>query len=118
MYEELIEELRRPHADCNPWVLMEQAADAIEELQRQIDGWIEQERKALIKSLPRWISVEERLPETNGYYLAYVESSLFPNGYYHNLLKFIDGDFIEDHMVIHRVTHWMPLPAPPKEETE
>ena len=32
MYEELIEELRRPHADCNPWALMEQAADAIEEL--------------------------------------------------------------------------------------
>lgn len=32
MYEELIEELRRPHADCNPWALMEQAADAIDEL--------------------------------------------------------------------------------------
>lgn len=41
----------------------EDAADAIEELQRQIDAWVEPERKALIKSLPKWIPVTERLPE-------------------------------------------------------
>lgn len=47
---------------CNQ-LLMLQAADAIEELQRQIDAWVEPERKALIKSLPKWIPVTERLPE-------------------------------------------------------
>lgn len=41
MYEELIEELRRPHADCNPWALMDQAADAIETLAGKVQYLIE-----------------------------------------------------------------------------
>ena len=61
MYEELIKKLRTCEDDCSkcPMMYDEQveqdlvrehcaayeAADAIEELQRQIDGWIEQERK-------------------------------------------------------------------------
>lgn len=83
------------------------------------------EVKLTLESIPaadvrevRWIPVTERLPEKNGYYLTYVKSALYFDSYYQNLLRFIDGDFIEDHVVIHRVTHWMPLPAPPKEETE
>ena len=50
----------------------------------------------------RWIPVTERLPEKNGYYLTYVKSALYFDSYYQNLIRFIDGDFIEDHVVIHR----------------
>ena len=73
MYEELVGELREKAeflACAEPLNIknafaesMKQAADAIEELQRQIDAWVEPERKALIKSLPKWIPVTERLPE-------------------------------------------------------
>ena len=94
---------------------LEEAADAIEELSREIDI-DDAAMTAMDAAMPRWISVAERLPEANGYYLTYVESALFPNSYYFNMIKFIDGEFIEDHCVIHRVTHWMPLPKPPKEE--
>ena len=96
--------------------IAEEAADAIEELSREID--IDNAAMtAMDAAMPRWISVAERLPEANGYYLTYVESALFPNSYYFNMIKFIDGEFIEDHCVIHRVTHWMPLPEPPEEKT-
>ena len=74
MYENLIETLRfcAKNGDCHdcPYEkpcagtmgdgLYCEAADAIEELQGQIDGWIDQERKALIKSLPRWIHRDPR----------------------------------------------------------
>ena len=85
-----------------------QAADAIEELQGQIDGWIEPERKALIKSLPRWIPVTERLPENRKWVLV--------------CSKFVKmkTDFISNDGKWHTtpgVTHWMPLPEPPEEET-
>lgn len=93
------------------------SAYAIEELQRQIDAWVEPERKALIKSLPRWISVKERLPKTDGMYLVHGTWSAsgrkvtdtcefyVHDGYFRAVWNF-------------DVTHWMPLPAPPKEETE
>ena len=38
MYEEMVEELRRPHADCDPFALMDKAADAIEELSMKLHG--------------------------------------------------------------------------------
>ena len=93
-----------------------EAADAIEKLQGQIDGWIEQERKALLKSVPKWIPVTEALPDaepgdvservlvTDGKDVAIVEWFNFEDcgqfwGY---------TGFGKD------VTHWMPLPEPPK----
>lgn len=39
MHEELVEELRRPHADCDPWALMTQAAEAIEEMANKLCDW-------------------------------------------------------------------------------
>ena len=62
MYEELVKALRDDNA-CLSIKTAHEAADAIEELQGQIDGWIEQERKALLKSVPKWIPVKESLPE-------------------------------------------------------
>ena len=156
-YNELIKALRHmekiysicENENTNEYRLSVQAADAIEELQGQIDGWIEQERKALIKSLPRWIPVTERLPENGVHVLlsckcgscAYVcdgfhtEKYSKPTQFYED----IDADYNEDTdeyyfpegwweviknwddyscvAIEDTVTHWMPLPEPPKEET-
>ena len=70
----------------------------------------------------RWISVEERLPEENGFYLVKVGSSYNPVRVYRyepdemfdgNLWRGNDGSYMYKHFV----THWKPLPLPPKEET-
>ena len=66
MYDDLIKRLHIYSENCVAYKLdadfasaVQEAADAIEELQAQIDGWIEQERKALLKSVPKWIPVTE-----------------------------------------------------------
>lgn len=135
MYDELVKRLRHcseEHSGCGTCELSDtcvlqtrlllQAADAIDEMDTLLDG-VSADNDALCETIerlkkPRWIPVAERLPEKNGYYLTYVESALFPDRYYQNLLKFIDGDFIEDHVVTHRITHWMPLPAQPENSME
>lgn len=54
-----------------------------------------------------WISVDERLPERNGRYMTHCKiegKSLVCILYYCNVGGFNEGT----------VTHWMPLPEPPK----
>jgi hypothetical protein len=74
--------------------------------------------------VPRWISVEERLPEDDANVLVYAidnneNSCIAMTSYTHNLHGFhIEGwrspwqYFFNEHTI----THWMPLPEPPKEE--
>lgn len=74
-----------------------------------------------------WISVKDRLPEQDGWYLVYAP------GYWGNSRIYgLDGmaysnfkNNYKDHWGIERgisrggaviVTHWMPLPEPPKED--
>lgn len=56
---------------------------------------------------PEWISVEERLPDQDGKYLAYTRRGFIVLSYYYAL----EGAFGFEHW---DVTHWMPLPMPPK----
>ena len=106
MNDELVKRLR----EHNGWALnetLDEAADAIEQLQ------------ALV---PRWIPVTEKPPlkvgddgyngylvYANGYYEVadYTTDKLDNAPYFH-----VNGEYEPD------VTHWMPLPEPPKEETE
>lgn len=73
--------------------------------------------------LPKWISVEERLPEDNLNVLVYAignneNSVIAMTSYTHNMYGYnIEGwcspwqyFFYE-----YKITHWMPLPEPPKE---
>lgn len=63
------------------------------------------------KAEKRWIPVEERLPEAQGYYMVYHKNSkIAAERFYYkdcpDLFVAVSGD---------PVTHWMPPPQPPKE---
>jgi hypothetical protein len=64
----------------------------------------------------KWIPVAERLPVENDYYLCCVKSFLHPSRTYINILNCDKDGFIEGHIYTDDVTHWMPLPTPPKGE--
>ena len=63
-----------------------------------------------------WISVEERMPEREGYYLVYscgdYEIAKFRKGKFH----IWEQDAFEsmDWRPTTLITHWMPLPEPPE----
>ena len=73
-----------------------------------------------------WIKVSDRLPETKGFYLVVYANDSNPaesTEYYWSGIHWhcddmdIDDDFLDEFERIHNdsVTHWMPLPEPPKE---
>ena len=90
-----------PLKQSNRLTMMQDAADAIEEL---------------LAAVPKWISVEERLPDVAEKVITY------------------NGDFVSENWLCTVaskdgrinvwaysegfVTHWMPLPEPPKEDAE
>jgi len=102
MYEALVKTLREQCqnmdcGNCNTCVKLK-AADAIEEL-----------------SKPRWNPVTERLPKPGEESLVLVSKSgmevaLYEEGIYGEAEWFTTSGKLEG------VTHWMPLPEPPKEE--
>ena len=120
MYEKLVSWLREEH---KPHLIsdfdkaqIESAADAIEELSKQH----ETQRNnliALLNDKPRWIPVTERLPEERGNYIVVINC---PRGQWDEICAF-DGEkewvSIDEYAEIATkwVTHWMPLPEPPKE---
>lgn len=76
---------------------------------------------ACVKAIPtadvapraEWISVEERLPDGNGVFLVSLKESGYENLVYFDVRRYEDGEWrsIPDKLT---VSHWMPLPAPPK----
>lgn len=67
---------------------------------------------------PKWISVEERLPEDRQSVLVHRDDGgIFIFEYF--TTSPTDECWIDDHLNVYSaysVTHWMPLPEPPKEE--
>jgi len=63
----------------------------------------------------RWISVEERMPETSGYYLTCDRKGNVHSLYHNTEQKFPFG--IEPwNACYYMPTHWMPAPEPVKED--
>jgi hypothetical protein len=62
-------------------------------------------------SKPRWIPVTERLPE-HGWYLAYGPTNKMEVLHFHSA----EEVWSSERYYNIEVTHWMPLPEPPKEE--
>ena len=68
-------------------------------------------------AVQEWISVKDRLPEDSGYYLVayrdkYNESTSIDLDYY---VKCGAGEWWANEFT-HNISHWMPLPEPPKGE--
>ena len=112
MYEVLIAHLRecaKLDPSNNTYT---EAADSIGELSRK---YIEERNAAVeltgeLASKPRWIPVTERLPEGEGCYLVAVKND-------HQRRYSKTAWFSHDSWFARQeVTHWMPLPQPPKEE--
>ena len=59
----------------------------------------------------KWISVKDRLPEKNGWYLVMIKWADEATTLY-----FFDNSWYDEEDEVYSVTHWMPLPMPPKEE--
>lgn len=112
--------------------LMKQAADAIKELIKDRDNWkitAKEEREMYWhwfdnyqRDVPRWIPVTERLPENGHFVLTLRWRKDIGIGYLTNYTQ--DGSicWVVDHDSYNRlsegaITHWMPLPESPKEET-
>ena len=60
-----------------------------------------------------WISVDERLPDENGVFLVSLKESGYENLVYFDVRPYADGEWrnLPDKLT---VSHWMPLPEPPK----
>ena len=76
-----------------------------------INTILEEDRKANSLGESAWISVEDRLPDKEGTYLTYTDKEktiidvfcIYPS---HGTKFWVGGNG--------KVTHWMPLPEPPK----
>jgi len=111
MYEELVKRLR--NKGCQICPICREAADAIEELQRRLE-------QALYMPLPHWTSVEEQPPEEWTKVMTYQPAIDYPDGLRRVGVYIGGGKWREAEyhgMMELPVTHWMPLPQSPKEET-
>lgn len=132
-YEELVRLLkdRAEGFDYDGWVetavALEKAAEAIEELQKAVyfhkynsEFW---EDKYNTLADEKWIPVMEALPESVDDDVLVTDGEGCAVGYWRPDAQAWDStDFgwlenrSEPPCGIHTVTHWMPLPKPPKEE--
>ena len=113
---------------------LDKANDAVEELSEQLENETEY-ATALNSYVPQWISVKDALPEEDGDYLVSYEEGyredygfdeigiapfevdcegfgIWQEHFDHYTLGSLGTEWVDI-----PVTHWMPLPEPPKEET-
>ena len=115
MYDKLINRLRE-QADAERFfggekMLYDEAADAIEELQAQL-MFSNDAAKTIAEKVPKWIPVTERLPKKYESVWTCSKFGMLQDEY----LGKYDGENYFARQTTH-VTHWMPLPELPKEET-
>lgn len=128
MCDELVKRLRNRRiciqqlGTLNDYPLLGEAADAIEELSKKylasevdntnLTGWLAEEHAKHL-----WIPMTERLPEEGEFVLVY--GDLYPNKHDGGVIavsKRVDWNYWQGFGRERDITHWMPLPQPPKEE--
>ena len=68
-------------------------------------------------TVDEWVSVKDRLPEESGYYLVFADigrSEVLSYSKKYKAFNAFDDSYSESNVI--PVTHWMPLPNPPKGE--
>lgn len=121
LYKELVKELRETSGDARD-TLQWKAADAIEARDKAAEEWemlAESWRKAckaLESRIPRWIPVTERLPEKDGMYLVHGAWSASGRKVTDTCEFYVHDGYFRAAWNFD-VTHWMPLPEQPKEES-
>ena len=77
----------------------------------------EQQMMDAADSYPNWISVEEELPKVQDWYLCYndVEDGSEVLHWEGDGNVWMDNDW---HYKSKEITHWMPLPQPPRKEED
>ena len=94
------------------------SADALAYIQQ-----LEDQIRDIPKMVPKWISAEERLPDDDVNVLVYAIGNnendvIAMTSYTHNMLCYgIEGwrSPWQYFFAEYKITHWMPLPEPPKE---
>ena len=77
---------------------------------------LRRENAELRARVPKWISVNDRLPKEKVICIVYYKHAYCDNdGYWTIGICFYDGEKFQMHCA-YKVTHWMPLPEPPKGE--
>lgn len=137
MYDELVKSLRICEGACNKECVLynsvqvdgdtcqnrlyAMAADAIEELSHDLDS-VNEANIALYGALPKWISVEDDLPEVP-------DGEMFSKGVYVTdgteinkacIMRDYDGATGWTYTGIGKITHWceqIQLPEPPKDKS-
>ena len=67
-------------------------------------------------TVQEWVSVKERLPQEKGNCIVHYKHAYFDNDDYWAIgMCFYDGEKFQFDPA-YKVTHWMPLPHPPKGE--
>lgn len=119
MYEELIQNLRSvDEYDTGYAKLIYDAADAIEELQKDSVPIGDMEMILEEVAKPYWIPVTEKLPEEGKFVLVY--GDLYTNKHDGGVIavsKRLDWNYWQGFGRERNITHWMPLPETPKEVT-
>lgn len=112
-YTELVKNLREPcpHENC---ILCQNASDAIEELTAELE-YTKRQYDLAVEDLEKigwgeWIPVTEQRPDADGFTLIFTAHGhpgvcYFTSGWW--------GGYDKD-----SITHWMPLPEPPKEDSK
>jgi hypothetical protein len=99
---------------------IQQAADAIEELSKRVDESIPKDDAEIIiaeVAKPRWIPVTERLPEAESGDIS--KPVLVTDGDCMAIAEWFNFEMCEPYWSytgMGDITHWMPLPEPPKGE--
>ena len=102
-----------PEGECFSDLVEKDAHGYILQLENHI-GELTEKVTQLEAAQPKWISVEERLPAEPGEVLACVYGRICIAWYSNRCFETPSGMVF--YACENAVTHWMPLPEPPKED--